>query len=111
MAAMFAFALLATQASMPTIVVPKSAALPVRIERMVVIGKAKFKVRVRGNIAEVRRKNIAYNMNSHHFEMTRQAAELASGCKALDQSQQQDGLVVGAMFVRLDCAVDSTTPK
>lgn len=86
-----------------TIVVPAPPPPPPKVVRKVEIGKAKFKVRLQGNTAEVSRTNFTFNANAHHFQMVRQAAELASGCKAV-QHFTPSGFFVNPVSVLLDCS-------
>ncbi len=86
-----------------TVYAPAPAPLPEAVKKNVVIGKAKFKVTMRGDTAEVVRKNTSYNQNAQHFEMALQAAELASGCKAVKHFSSEGGLFVAPVIVILEC--------
>lgn len=82
-----------------TITAPPMEEAPVSIVQNVEIGEVGFKVTVRGDVAEVKRKAFAYRMNAHHFAMVRRAAELATGCVATDHFTNPGNKV----FVNLDC--------
>lgn len=83
-----------------TISAPPLEEAPVSIVQNVEIGEFRFKVTVRGDVAEVKRKAFVYKMNAHHFAMVRKAAELATGCVATDHFTNPANKV----FVNLDCA-------
>ena len=85
------------------IVAPALPKAPLKLVQEVHIGKAKFKVFVRGNVAEVRRKNFAFNKNAAHFVMSVQAAELATGCKAEKHFDNSDAFTNGPVVVTLNC--------
>jgi hypothetical protein len=91
-----------------TIVAPAPQPAPPKVVRMVEIGKAKFKVRLRGDAAEVSRTNFTFNANAQHYQMVKQAAELASGCKAV-QFFTPSGIFVNPVSVLLDCS-EKTAP-
>lgn len=89
-----------------TIVVSALPPAPPMVLRRVEIGKAKFKVRLRGDTAEVSRTNFTFKANAQHFQMVKQAAELASGCTAV-QHFTPSGIMLNPVSVLLDCSAKS----
>lgn len=73
-------------------------AAPAKIVKLVTIANATYKVRIKGDNAEVARQAMALNANTDHWIRSRQAAEIASGCTAAETFP-----VNALLMVKLDC--------
>lgn len=94
---------LAATPSPEVIHLPEPEPLPEKVLKIVVIGKAKYQVTIRGSMAEVRRENISYRRDAQYFVLAQQAAETASGCVVVNQVVSDDGLFAGPVIMTLNC--------
>jgi hypothetical protein len=79
---------------------------PKKVVTIVKIDGASYKVRQRGEEATVSRQSAIVNADSRHFSRAKLAAELASGCTAIEAYP-----VLALLNVVLDCTKPSSPPE